>query len=92
MESKYLVALGAAPFLGFAFFWYWLFTLGGQKNTLYLEHDKVVKNGTWAWWWYRQMLGYETAERCQDCKKIIDSTKTLNLCECAFELDMKGTV
>lgn len=87
----YALAIAVMPFLGIVFTLLWLTT--GRKydnGNLILANDKQIKIGGWKWFWYRLLLSHPTAERCEDCHKIIDSIHTTNLCQCAFELDMKG--
>lgn len=90
-KSDYIIGIMASPFLGFCFFFLWLFyNIWTKNNYIILQNDKRVKVGSWRWWWYRLVLTYSTAKRCPDCRKIIDSIHTVNLCECAYKLDMKG--
>ena len=52
-----------------------------------------IKVGGFRWFWYRIILSRPAfINWCIECHKPIDSTKTTDLCTCAFELDMKGMI
>jgi hypothetical protein len=87
----YIVAIGALPMFGMAHLAVWLFWgAWTHSNWFYLENGQHVKNGGWKWFWYRLMLGYQPTKCCSDCGKIIDSAYITDLCQCAFNLDMRG--
>jgi len=87
----FMIAILSAPVAVPCFFLMWAFYLRWQHaNSFTLENGRRVKNGSWAWWWYRIMLSYQPSPICPDCRKLIDSTYTTDLCDCAFKLDTRG--